>query len=110
MNRIQLTVIGYLGQKTVYINVPKNVAIERYNADNPTWTYPGEYLSLKEFEVNDTFEVYDIWESSLSEQEINSIGEADADDLELEDLDLCTQCEKFGWDGHICHYCGATEN
>ena len=31
----------------------------------------------------------------------------DNEELEDEDLEICDQCEENGWDGYICHYCGA---
>jgi len=58
---MKLTSIGYLGSHTVYVDLPREVAIQRFNAENPDWTFPNNRLTLREFEVTDSFEVYDLW-------------------------------------------------
>jgi len=53
--------IGFLGVQTCYINVDKDEAIRRYCKENDIDEITDE--PVKEFEFEDQFEVYDIWES-----------------------------------------------
>jgi hypothetical protein len=58
----KLVSIGFLGEQKVYINVSKEEAISRYNAENPNYTVEGQSLMVREFQVtNGEFTVYDMW-------------------------------------------------
>lgn len=67
----RLVVIGTTGIKKAYLNVPRAVAIERFLAEDEIMTGPSDvntddyrfYISrsVKEFEFNDCFGVYDAW-------------------------------------------------
>ena len=57
-----LVVIGSIGKKTVYIDVPARKAIERYietNGDNPSTRHHVEAMEV--FKTKDEFEVSDLW-------------------------------------------------
>jgi len=59
---IKLVAIGYIGMKSVYINMSQEDAIKRYDLENPNLTVEKEDLAVDEYEVKDSFSAYDIWE------------------------------------------------
>jgi len=57
MNKI--VVIGFLGMQSCYLNVDIEEAKKRYMEENPLEDL--EDVTIREFEFDDRFEVYDIW-------------------------------------------------
>lgn len=57
MNKV--IAIGFLGVQTCYLNVDKDEAIRRYCEENEIDDIDG--VTVREFEFDDQFEVYDIW-------------------------------------------------
>jgi len=57
MNKI--VVIGFLGIQSCYLNVDIEEAKKRYMEENPLEDL--EDVTIREFEFDDRFEVYDIW-------------------------------------------------
>lgn len=62
---MKFVVIGYIGQKTVYINMSKEEAMQRYNKENLEYTIKENNLIVTEMEVEDCFNVYDIWSEDI---------------------------------------------
>ena len=58
---MKLVSIGFIGGQTVYVDVTKEEAIQRYNEENPDYTILENSLIVREIEVKDKFFVYDIW-------------------------------------------------
>ena len=58
---MKLVAIGFTGDEKVYIGLSKDEAIKRYDTENPDYTVIANNLSVEEFEVDDSFCVYDIW-------------------------------------------------
>lgn len=57
-----LVVIGLIGSKTVYLDVPPRKAIKRYieeNGDDPRTRHQVEATEV--FKINDEFRVHDLW-------------------------------------------------
>lgn len=59
-DEMKIIAIGYLGDKTCYVNVDREEAIARYLSDNDLEDLEG--IKVTELEVADTFHVYEIWE------------------------------------------------
>ena len=59
---MKLISIGFIGSKTVYIDISKEEAIKRYDEENPEYTVIKNDLSVEEIEVKDSFHVYDMWD------------------------------------------------
>jgi hypothetical protein len=63
----RLWVIGYIGNKSCYLDVDKKDAIDRYLKDNPQFAEDKDYLPIFVMdhvhlvEFNDEFEAYDAW-------------------------------------------------
>lgn len=57
-----LTVIGWMGTKTCYLDVPREDAIRRFLRDNPEHS-PDEVdpQLVEEFEFDDEFHAYSAW-------------------------------------------------
>ena len=53
--------IGFLSEFKVFVNLNKEEAIAKYNAENPDYTIEKNNLTVKEMDVEDHFYVYDIW-------------------------------------------------
>ena len=63
--------IGCIGIKTVYINVSREDAINRYVAANPEFAHEiGEPGMIREFEFIDEFGVYEAWEPELDSKAV----------------------------------------
>jgi len=60
---MKLISIGFIGDKTVYIDISKEEAIKRYDKENPEYTVVENSLSVEEIEIKDSFNVYDIWDN-----------------------------------------------
>ena len=60
---MKLISIGFIGSKTVYIDISKEEAIKRYNKENLEYTVVENSLSVEEIEIKDSFNVYDIWDN-----------------------------------------------
>jgi thymidylate kinase len=61
-----LVVIGYLGDKTAYLNLSKEEAIQRFMQDNLSdedcnKEYVEKHYNVEEFYFDDEFFVYDAW-------------------------------------------------
>lgn len=52
----KLVVIGYLGSKTVYLNVSREDAIQRFRQNDGC-----DVVYVEEFEFDDSFGAYDVW-------------------------------------------------
>ena len=60
---MKFIVIGYMGCKTVYVNIGKEEAIKRYNAIEKDSGVDSESPLIEEIEISgDEFHVYDIWD------------------------------------------------
>lgn len=57
----KLTVIGYLGSKSCYLNVPLLEAKRRYLVDNPDSDLDDGFHSVDQFTFEDEFDAYDAW-------------------------------------------------
>lgn len=55
-----LHVIGYLGGKTCYLDIPLEEAKRRYEKSEET-SINGEFIDVKTFEFEDEFWAYDVW-------------------------------------------------
>lgn len=64
---MKLVAIGYLGDQTVYVNISKQEAIDRYDRENPDFTVIKNNLRVKEIDVDEKFYVYDIWKDTQCE-------------------------------------------
>lgn len=63
----RLVVIGWVGSKRVYLNVPKEEAIQRYLQYQGQKELCGEDIEVYEFD--DEFEAYSIWaEKEITEK------------------------------------------
>ncbi len=62
MKDVKLVAIGWLGCKTVYIDVTREEAIQKYDQENPDCTVLENQLPVTEMIVNDKFHAYDIYE------------------------------------------------
>lgn len=58
----KLYVIGFIGIKKCYMNIPKQEAIERYCKENDLDAATFDEESVDEVEFDDEFEAYDVWE------------------------------------------------
>jgi hypothetical protein len=56
-----LIVIGYLGIKRAYLDIPMHEAIRRYGESESIADLEDSQLSIKEFEFKDEFGVYDAY-------------------------------------------------
>ena len=61
-----LVVIGWLGNKSCYLNVPREEAIQRYLEHNRPYAETREALEhhdkIQEFEFEDQFGAYDVFD------------------------------------------------
>jgi hypothetical protein len=58
----KLIVIGWMGVKTAYLNVPREEAINRYmQSENVTSEDIEDFDFVQEFDFEDEFGVYDAW-------------------------------------------------
>lgn len=58
---MKLVAIGFLGDYTVYVDLSREEAIRRYDAEYPDYTVAKHGLHVKEVEVRDgRFQAYDI--------------------------------------------------
>ena len=58
---MKIVVIGFLGSMRAYVNLSREDAIKRYDAENPDYTVEVNGVMVEELEVKDSFSVYDIW-------------------------------------------------
>jgi hypothetical protein len=57
-----LTTIGLLGNLSVYVDLTREQAIERYNRENESSPFDPEVDTVKEWTVKDgKFYAYDLW-------------------------------------------------
>lgn len=58
-----LIIIGWTGEKTAYLNISPEAALERFLADNEYLANDIEYVrgSIQKIEFEDSFHVYDAW-------------------------------------------------
>lgn len=60
MMKHKLIVIGYLGLKRCYLDVPREAAIERWKRATG-YQYILESSNIVEIDFNDEFGTYDVW-------------------------------------------------
>ena len=58
--------IGWTGEQRVYLNTPRDEAIKKFAASEINYQHCSEaeisdYYTVKEFEFENEFSVYDIW-------------------------------------------------
>lgn len=56
--------IGYMGEQTVYVNLSREEAIQRYRKASP-WESDEDFATMRilEFDIKSEFKAYDVWES-----------------------------------------------
>lgn len=62
----RLVVIGLISEKRAYLNVPRNVALDRFLKDTGYSVADIMDAHLDEFEFEDEFRVYDAWSHNQS--------------------------------------------
>jgi len=61
---MKLISIGFIGSKSVYVDISKEDAIKRFNIENPDFTVEENNISVDEIEVkNGRFAAYEIWDA-----------------------------------------------
>lgn len=57
----KLIVIGYIGSKTCFLNMPKEEAIKLYNEINRDVNLTADDVEVTEFEFDNIFDAYDAY-------------------------------------------------